>query len=68
MLLCVRLKLLIPFNAVLITQDEECWICVQMGVRKMNVFQKSYPKYKKKTEKYEIEHEVRHKIALVTHK
>jgi len=39
-----------------------------MGVRKMNVFQKSYPKYKKKTEKYEIEHEVRHKIALVTHK
>ena len=39
-----------------------------MGVRKMNVFQKDYPKYKKKREKYEIEHEVRHKIALVTHK
>ena len=39
-----------------------------MGVRKMNVFQKGYPKYKKKREKYEIEHEVRHKIALVTHK
>ena len=34
----------------------------------MNVFQKGYPKYKKKREKYEIEHEVRHKIALVTHK
>ena len=68
MLLCVRLKLLIPFNAVLITQDEEYWICVQMGVRKMNVFQNGYPKYKKKREKYEIEHEVRHKIALVTHK
>ena len=68
MLLFSRLKLLIPFNAVLITQDEEYWICVKMRVRKMNVFQKDYPKYKKKREKYEIEHEVRHKIALVTHK
>ena len=29
-----------------------------MGVRKMNVFQKSYPKYKKKREKYEIEHSI----------
>jgi len=68
LLLFIRLKLLIPFNAVLITQDEEYWICVQMGVRKDEGFQNGYPKYKKKREKYEIEHEVRHKIALVTHK
>jgi len=27
---------LIPFNAVLITQDEEYWLCLQMGVRKMS--------------------------------
>ena len=36
----VRLKLLIPFNAVLITQDEEYWICVQMGVQKDAFFER----------------------------